>query len=68
MILYNVFGDAATRLLFLKLDEKDYEVLKPFLILLNHMPEIVYGINGKNILSSDIHLDTGTVECLRFLK
>mgnify|MGYP006273721215 CR=1 FL=1 len=68
VILYNVFGDAATRLLFLKLDEKDYEVLKPFLILLNHMPEIVYGINGKNILSSDIHLDTGTVECLRFLK
>jgi hypothetical protein len=69
IILYNVFGiEVATRILFCKVEEKDYEVLKTFLVFLNFMPDIVYGINGKNIISSDIQLDKGAVECLRNIK
>jgi len=69
VILYNVFGvEAATRILFFKLDEEDYKILKPFLMFLNFLPKIVYGIKGKNIITNDIQLDTGAIECLRNLK
>ena len=69
IVLYNVFGiEAATRLLFMRLDDKDYTVIKPFLIFLNFLPEVVYGIYGKNILTSSISLDEETVKCLRKLK
>jgi hypothetical protein len=63
-VLYNVFGLAATRMLFLKLPNH-HHILKPFLLLLNFMPDVVYGINGKNILSSDIPLDQYVVTVLR---
>ena len=66
MVLYNVFGvEAATRILFYKLEEKDYSVLKTFLVFLNFMPGIVRGIRGKDIIASDISLDVGTIRCLR---
>lgn len=69
VVLYNVFGvEAATRILFFKLDERDYEVIKPFLIFLNFLPKVVYGIKGKNIITSEIQLDTGSIKCLRNLK
>ena len=68
LVLYNVFGaEAATRILFYKLDEFDYPVLKTFLVFLNFMPEMVKGINSTNIISSDIQLDKGTIKCLRKL-
>lgn len=68
LVLYNVFGaEAATRILFYKLDELDYPVLKTFLVFLNFMPEMVKGINSTNIISSDIQLDKGTIKCLRKL-
>lgn len=66
-VLYNVFGvEAATRMLFFKL-EGYYPYLKPFLILLNYMPEYVenIGLEGKNIRSSDIPVDPKIVELLR---
>lgn len=69
MVLYNVFGvEAATRILFYKLEEKDYSVLKTFLVFLNFMPGRVRGIRGKDIIASDISLDVGTVRCLRKIK
>lgn len=67
VILYNVFGDAATRLLFFKLDDKDREVIKPFLIYLSRLPEEVRGINGQDVKTSIIRLDMRVVECLRSL-
>ena len=37
---YNVFGNIpATRILFLKLNESDYSILKTFLVYLNRMPD-----------------------------
>lgn len=68
VVLYNLFGiEAATRLLFFKLEEKDYEVIKPFLLFLEFLPEVVRGINGKDIYTDLIQLDKGSVECLRNL-
>jgi hypothetical protein len=69
IVLYNVFGiETTTRMLFYKLDNRDLEVLKPFLIFLNLLPDVVYGINGKNIMTADIKLDQEAVRCLRNIK
>ena len=65
---YNVFGvKPATRILFFKVDESDYPVLKTFLTYLNVMPETVEMIRGKNILSSDILIETEVAQRLRNL-
>lgn len=65
-ILYNVFGIAATRMLFFKLDGY-HHMLKPFIVLLGHMPEVIKGIGvqNKTIFSSDIHMDENIVQILR---
>jgi len=68
ILLYNVFGaEPATRILFFRIDEEDYGVLKTFLIYLNYMPEKVKGINGRDIISSDILLDMDVADILRNL-
>ena len=66
ILLYNVFGaEPATRILFFKIDETDYDVLKTFLIYLNYMPERVKGIRGKDYMSSDILIDMNVADILR---
>lgn len=66
ILLNNVFGPEATaRILFYKIDERDYDVLKTFLAYLNIMPDFIYGIRGKNIISSEIPLDINIVQILR---
>lgn len=66
ILLNNVFGAEATaRILFYKIDERDYDILKTFLAYLQIMPDFVYGIKGKNIISSEIPLDINAVEILR---
>jgi len=64
--LSNVFGtEATTRLLFFKVDLKDYDILKTFLIYLQYMPDFVIGINGINIKSTDIPVDLNVADKLR---
>lgn len=66
ILCQNVFGvEASTRILFLRCNEKDYNALKTFLVYTSAMPNIVKGINGKNIISSDIPLDLKLVDILR---
>lgn len=66
ILLYNVFGaEAATRILFYRIDEVDYDVLKTFLNYLNYMPDSIRGINGRDIHSSDILIDVDVAEILR---
>lgn len=66
ILTQNVFGvEASTRILFLKIEEKDYPTLKTFLIFTSAMPNIVKGINGKNIISSDIALNLELTDVLR---
>ena len=66
MVLYNLFGDEATVLLFVKL-KGYYTFLKPFLVLINRMPDKVYGVITKDnvVYNSDIAMDLTIVEALR---
>jgi len=65
ILLNNVFGPEPTaRILFYKIDKRDYDVLKTFLVYLNIMPEIIKGINGSNIYSTDIPMLTDILEIL----
>jgi hypothetical protein len=58
IILSNVFGTRnAVRMLFFKLDEQDYQILKTFLMFLQYMPDYITGIKGKDIWSRNISVD-----------
>lgn len=58
IMFYNVFEkEACTRMLFFRVNVYDYGVLKTFLEYLNIMPDVVDGINGKTVYSSDIAID-----------
>ena len=65
ILLNNVFGTEATsRILFYKIDERDYDLLKTFLMYLNLLPDGVYGINGKNIPLIEIPIEPNVAEIL----
>jgi hypothetical protein len=69
VVLYNVFGvEAATRLLFFKMAKSDYSALKTYLLFLSCMPDVVRGIKGQDIISSEISVDMGVAEILRTIK
>ena len=69
VVLYNIFGpEVTTRILFYNANKEDYSILKTYLLFLNLMPERVWGINGKDIISSDIPVDMKIAEVLRNLK
>jgi hypothetical protein len=67
IVFFNVFQTkAATRILFFKLDEKFWPVLKTFLFYLKFMPEDkIESINGKEIIVTDILMDQGVIDSLR---
>ncbi len=67
--LYNVFPvRAGTRILFYKIEEHFWPMLKTFLIFLDRMPDKIEMIRGKEIKSTDIILDEGIVTRLRTIK
>lgn len=69
VVLYNVFGaEALSRLLFFKMSKDDYPIIKTYLLFLSCMPEVVKGIKGSDILSSDISVDMNIAKALRELK
>jgi hypothetical protein len=63
IILYNCFGPQATNLLFFKLKDQ-HQYLKPFVMFLNYMPDVIEYENTK-ILNTDIPLDLNIVRELR---
>jgi len=66
---YNVFPiQSGTRILFYKIEEHFWPMLKTFLIFLERMPDKIESIRGKTILSTDIKLDDGIVTRLRTIK
>jgi hypothetical protein len=66
---YNVFpSQAGTRILFYKIEEHFWPMLKTFLIFLERMPDTIESIRGKTILSTDIKLDDGIITRLRTIK
>jgi hypothetical protein len=62
IVLYNIFGDSATKMLFYKIDKSCWDVLVTFLVYLDRMPEELpeYGI-----ILSDIVLDENIISTLR---
>jgi hypothetical protein len=64
IVLYNVFGVNATRMLFYKVDKDYWDVLVTFLIYLGYMPET---LPEYNIILSDIKLDEKVIAVLRKL-
>ena len=55
IILYNIFGDAATPMLFFKIEEDLWSVMKTFIIFLNRFPQHP---------KSDFHSVPVDLECL----
>lgn len=55
VVIYNLFGPAATKMLFFKIERRYWPQLKTFLVFLNYMPET----------ETDIPLDPTVIEALR---
>lgn len=62
IVLYNIFGDAATTMLFYKLEEKYWRSLVTFLVYLDRMPE---EISQYGIILSEVELDETVIKALR---
>jgi hypothetical protein len=62
IVLYNLFGEATTKMLFYKVDEECWDILVTFLVYLNLMPEHIvdYGIT-----LSEVVLDETVISRLR---
>lgn len=64
IVLYNVFGDATTNMLFYKIDGSYWSVLITFLVYLERMPE---EIPQYSIKLSDYMLDEKVISSLRII-
>jgi hypothetical protein len=62
IVLYNIFGESATRMLFYKIDESCWDTLVTFLVYLDRMPEMIPEFN---IVLSDVVLDEKIISTLR---
>ena len=65
VVLFNVLGnEACSRILFLKIEEKQYYILASFLHFLHKLPATIDGINGKTMHTHEIDLDTKIINAL----
>jgi hypothetical protein len=62
IVLYNIFGESATRMLFYKIDKSCWDVLVTFLVYLDRMPA---ELSEYGIILSDIVLDETIISTLR---
>ena len=69
ILLSNVFTvEASVRILFFKLEKEYWSILKPFLILLNQLPETIKYVKPHGDINTvDIPLDNVVVKKLREL-
>jgi hypothetical protein len=68
ILLYNVFdSEAMTKILFYKISNEQWSLLKPFLILLNRLPKHISGVlaDGEIINTVDIQLNQEVISELR---
>ena len=66
IVIYNVFeNEAATRMLFFRVEKKFHSILKPFLIFLDRLPTVIRGIDGTDIQTNHIPLNETTIKELR---
>jgi hypothetical protein len=63
--LHNVFGTKLAKILYLKL-KPQFNYVKPFLILINALPEYIYNIEDENVVCTDLlPMDNEIVNSLR---
>jgi hypothetical protein len=62
IVIYNIFGDNATNMLFFKVEKEYWNILVTFLVFLNRMPEELIQYNIK---LSEIQLDDHIIQTLR---
>jgi len=62
VVIYNIFGDEATNMLFFKIDKEYWDTLVTFLVFLGRMPE---ELPQYNIKLSEIQLDEYIINVLR---
>lgn len=62
IVIYNIFGEHATNMLFFKIDKEYWCALTTFLVFLNRMPEEV---PEHHIKLSEIELDEYIINVLR---
>lgn len=65
VVLYNVFGDAATEMLFYKLEPDHWKDLKTYLVYLHRMP--LETVVSPGIKETDIPLNNELISVLRKL-
>ena len=66
ILLYNVFGNATTEMLFYKLEERYWSNLKTFLVFLDRIPEeVVYSANLPKNIETDVPLNDDLIKLLR---
>ena len=64
----NVFAiEGLVRMLFYKVEEENYPILKTYLKFLNFMPNVVYNISGHNLWDSEIQEIKSITESLNKL-
>jgi hypothetical protein len=65
VVLYNLFGpEAATKMLFFKIEEEFWPQLKTFLVFLSYMPIGSIVLNSMKIEGYEIPLDEAVAEAL----
>ncbi len=63
--LHNCFGVHLSKILYLKL-EKQFHCIKPFLIMLNALPEVIYNVGNYNkVYTDEIPMDLNIIKALR---
>lgn len=62
IVIYNIFGEEATNMLFFKIDKEYWDVLTTFLVFLERMPE---ELPQYSIKLSEIKLDEYIIKILR---
>ena len=68
IILFNIFGaEFLSRILFLKM-QTQMIYLKPFMLYLNILPDVVKGVNGKEYDTISISMDQVIIDKLRNLE
>lgn len=65
VVLYNLFNDAATNMLFYRVAEKHWPILVPFLIFIERLPSDIHLSAKRSIKDSDVAIDMNVVTILR---
>lgn len=62
VVIYNIFGEQATNMLFFKIDKEYWDILVTFLVFINRMPE---ELPQYDIKLSEVQLDEFIINVLR---